>query len=107
MLDKNPLQNIRNSESIRNVMINGVLYETDNMNEIYPEAKPPQEVFLGALVQSETAGRTPTGVSGQRSGALGETTRLGGLPALALNRVCFETHQSATHHHVSIPSTSE
>ena len=40
VLEKNPLQNIRNSESIRNVMINGVLYETDNMNEVYPEAKP-------------------------------------------------------------------
>ena len=45
VLDKNPLQNIRNTESIRNVMINGVLYETDSMNEVYPEAKPRRKFF--------------------------------------------------------------
>jgi imidazolonepropionase-like amidohydrolase/Tol biopolymer transport system component len=45
VLDKNPLDNIRNSESIRNVMINGVLYETDNMNEVYPETKPRTKFF--------------------------------------------------------------
>lgn len=45
VLDKNPLDNIRNSESIRNVMINGVLYETDNMDEIYPAAKRRTKFF--------------------------------------------------------------
>jgi Tol biopolymer transport system component/imidazolonepropionase-like amidohydrolase len=43
VLDKNPLDNIRNSESIRYVMANGVLFSTDNMDEVYPEQKtrPP------------------------------------------------------------------
>jgi imidazolonepropionase-like amidohydrolase/Tol biopolymer transport system component len=43
ILDKNPLDDIRNSESVSRVMINGVLYDTSNMDEIYPErrARPP------------------------------------------------------------------
>jgi imidazolonepropionase-like amidohydrolase len=45
VLDKNPLENIRNSKSIRNVMIKGVLYETANMNEVYPETKPRTKFF--------------------------------------------------------------
>ncbi len=45
VLEKNPLESIRNTESIRNVMINGVLYETDNMNEVHPEAKPRRKFF--------------------------------------------------------------
>ncbi|MFL6208142.1 MAG: amidohydrolase family protein [Pyrinomonadaceae bacterium] len=45
VLDKNPLDNIRNSESIHNVMINGVLYETEQMNEVYPEQKPRAKFF--------------------------------------------------------------
>ncbi|MCC1485008.1 amidohydrolase family protein [Winogradskyella immobilis] len=34
ILDKNPLENIRNSESIIYTMINGRLYDTETMNEI-------------------------------------------------------------------------
>lgn len=34
VLEKNPLENIRNSETIKYVMINGRLYDTDTMNEI-------------------------------------------------------------------------
>ncbi|MEQ1745838.1 MAG: amidohydrolase family protein [Saprospiraceae bacterium] len=34
VLDKNPLENIRNTESIRYVMVNGRLYEADTLNEI-------------------------------------------------------------------------
>jgi imidazolonepropionase-like amidohydrolase len=34
VMDKNPLENIRNSESIRYVMINGRLYDASAMNEI-------------------------------------------------------------------------
>ena len=33
VLDKNPLQDIRNSESIRYTMVNGRLYDAENMNE--------------------------------------------------------------------------
>ena len=34
VLDKNPLENIRNSESIRYTMVNGRLYDSDSMHEI-------------------------------------------------------------------------
>jgi len=34
VLDKNPLENIRNTESVRYTMINGRLYDTETMNEI-------------------------------------------------------------------------
>lgn len=34
VMDKNPLENIRNSESIRYVMVNGRLFETETMNQI-------------------------------------------------------------------------
>ena len=39
IMDKNPLADIRNTETIRYVMINGALYETENMNEIYPQER--------------------------------------------------------------------
>lgn len=45
VMDKSPLENIRNSESIRFVMINGVLYDTGNMDEVYPEAKARSKFF--------------------------------------------------------------
>ena len=34
VLDKNPLDDIRNTESVKFVMVNGRLYDTDTMNEI-------------------------------------------------------------------------
>lgn len=36
ILDKNPLENIRNTNSVYMVMKNGRLYEGDTLNEIYP-----------------------------------------------------------------------
>ena len=45
VMDKSPLDNIRNSESIRFVMINGVLYDTGNMDEVYPESKARGKFF--------------------------------------------------------------
>ena len=36
ILDKNPLEDIKNTNSIRYVMKNGRLYEGDSLNEIYP-----------------------------------------------------------------------
>jgi imidazolonepropionase-like amidohydrolase len=45
VMDKSPLDNIRNSESIRFVMINGVLYDTSNMDEVYPESKARGKFF--------------------------------------------------------------
>ncbi len=46
--DKNPLADIRNSETVSHVMINGVLYETSNMDEVYPQARPARALLLGA-----------------------------------------------------------
>ena len=45
VLDKNPLEDIRNSESIRYVMANGRLYSADNMDEVYPEQRPRPPFF--------------------------------------------------------------
>ncbi|OUR92416.1 amidohydrolase [Flavobacteriales bacterium 34_180_T64] len=39
VMDKNPLEDIRNSESIKYTMINGRLYDTETMNEIGNEPK--------------------------------------------------------------------
>ncbi|PTX62083.1 imidazolonepropionase-like amidohydrolase [Kordia periserrulae] len=39
ILDKNPLENIQNTESITHTMINGRLYDTETMNEIGNEPK--------------------------------------------------------------------
>lgn len=39
IMDKNPLADVRNTETIRYVMINGVLFETENMNEMYPQER--------------------------------------------------------------------
>ncbi len=36
VLDKNPLENIRNTDSVRMVMLNGRLYDAETMNEIAP-----------------------------------------------------------------------
>jgi imidazolonepropionase-like amidohydrolase/Tol biopolymer transport system component len=45
VMDKNPLDEIRNTESIRYVMANGVLYDTANMDEVYPQARPRGKFF--------------------------------------------------------------
>jgi imidazolonepropionase-like amidohydrolase len=36
VLDKNPLENIRNTDSVRMVMLNGRLYDAETMDEIAP-----------------------------------------------------------------------
>lgn len=40
ILDKNPLDDIRNTNSIKYVMKNGELFEGDTLNEIWPQQKP-------------------------------------------------------------------
>ena len=40
ILNDNPLDDIRNSEKIKYVMVNGRLYDTDSMNEIGNREKP-------------------------------------------------------------------
>ena len=39
VLDENPLENIRNSESVRMTIANGVVYDADSMNELWPAAR--------------------------------------------------------------------
>jgi len=45
VMDRNPLENIRNSDSVRYVMANGVLYDTVNMDQMYPEQKQREKFF--------------------------------------------------------------
>jgi imidazolonepropionase-like amidohydrolase/Tol biopolymer transport system component len=40
VLDKNPIENIRNTENIQYVMVNGRLYDAESMNEIGNHNKP-------------------------------------------------------------------
>lgn len=46
ILDKNPLENIRNSTSIQSVMINGRLYNGTNLEQTYPTKVAAPQVFL-------------------------------------------------------------
>jgi len=39
VLDKNPLENIRNTNTIRYVMKNGRLYEGETLNEVWPRQR--------------------------------------------------------------------
>ncbi|MEI7959917.1 MAG: amidohydrolase family protein [Chitinophagaceae bacterium] len=52
ILDKNPLDNIRNTNTIRTVMKNGRLYSGDSLNEIAPNQRP--------LDRSEWLDKKPT-----------------------------------------------
>ncbi|HKG95871.1 MAG TPA: amidohydrolase family protein, partial [Gemmatimonadaceae bacterium] len=40
VLDANPLENIRNTNTVRYVMKNGRLYDASNMTEIWPRQRP-------------------------------------------------------------------
>ncbi len=55
VLDGNPLENIRNSNTIRYVMKNGRLYEGDTLNEVWPRRK--------VLPQQAWAEQGPVGVN--------------------------------------------
>jgi len=50
VLDKNPLKDIHNSRYIRYVMKDGILYNTDSLNEIWPQKKKlPDWKFNGKI----------------------------------------------------------
>ena len=50
ILDENPLDDIRNSESIAAVMKNGRLYDAMTLAQLYPKkTKPPKLPFLGVV----------------------------------------------------------
>ncbi len=53
ILDKNPLDDIHNSNSIRYVMKNGILYDGNTLDEIWPEKKKlPEWRFKGSKAPS-------------------------------------------------------
>ena len=45
VLDKSPLENIRNTESVKYTMVNGRLYDADTMNEIGNSNKPRTKFY--------------------------------------------------------------
>ena len=48
VLDANPLENIRNTNTIKYVMMNGRLYDGNNLDEKWPRERPaPQEPWRG------------------------------------------------------------
>ena len=49
VLDRNPLENIRNSESMSMVMLNGRLYDAKTLNEIGNTPRPRQAVLVGEV----------------------------------------------------------
>ncbi|HEX7175808.1 MAG TPA: amidohydrolase family protein [Pyrinomonadaceae bacterium] len=57
VLDKNPLENLRHSESITHVMIGGVLYDTRNMDEVYPVERKRTPFFWERRGETPTEGR--------------------------------------------------
>jgi len=52
VMDKNPLDNIRNTESIRYTMVNGRLYDAETMNEIGNYNKPRTKFFWESSVNA-------------------------------------------------------
>ena len=48
VLDANPLENIRNSNTVRYVMKNGRLYEGASLDEVYPRAKKAGKFYWAA-----------------------------------------------------------
>src|ERR1051325_2288105 len=59
IMDKNPLDNIRNSETVSYVMINGVLYDTSNMDEVYPERRTRPPFFWERRLDGSLVGTEP------------------------------------------------
>lgn len=52
ILEKNPLENIRNTNTIKYVVKNGVIYEGDTLNEIHPQQKEA-EIFYWEMEKPE------------------------------------------------------
>jgi hypothetical protein len=59
VLDRNPLENIRNTNSIRYVMKNGELYEGDTLDQIWPQQKKlPRQYWWDLDPKSRTTAPT-------------------------------------------------
>ena len=46
VLDRNPLENIRNSESVNMVMLNGRLYDAATLNELGNHPRPRKPLYF-------------------------------------------------------------
>ena len=58
ILDRNPLEDIRNTNSIRSVMKNGRLYDGNTLDELWPRAKPlGKQWWWGEGPQPAAAGK--------------------------------------------------
>ena len=55
VLDKNPLEEIRNTESVRYTMVNGRLYDAETIDEIAPRTRKREPFFW----EDGTAPRLP------------------------------------------------
>src|SRR5262249_5547465 len=60
VLDRNPLENIKNTNSIKYVMKNGEIYEGDTLNTIWPEARPLPKPFWWDTEPKSATPSTPT-----------------------------------------------
>ncbi len=58
ILDRNPLADIRNTNSVRWVMKNGRLYDGNTLDETYPRTKK-MEAVLGTPARPVTKAGTP------------------------------------------------
>ncbi|HJU41400.1 MAG TPA: amidohydrolase family protein [Vicinamibacterales bacterium] len=59
VLDRNPLDNIKNTNSIRYVMKNGELYEGDTLTMVWPQQKPlPKQFWWGTEPTNSPERRT-------------------------------------------------
>ncbi len=59
ILDKNPLENLRNSNSVKYVMKNGRLYDGDSMDEVWPRQRKQQAPYGLADTPKTAAGEKP------------------------------------------------
>jgi Tol biopolymer transport system component len=66
VLDANPLENIRNTNTIRYVMKNGRLYEGATLNEIWPRNKPMPSQWWWRLEPPAATSAAVTNVTGSR-----------------------------------------
>ena len=57
ILDGNPLEDIRNTNTITHVMKNGRLYEGDTLNEVWPRQRTlEREDWVGVSLPNTQAG---------------------------------------------------
>jgi imidazolonepropionase-like amidohydrolase len=61
LLDKNPLEDIRNTEAIRMVMKNGRLYQGDDLQEIWPRRRSLPAFWWATEVPKGQADGQPGG----------------------------------------------